>query len=117
MKKLLLIDDDPIMTEAAREILEMLDTPVLIAHDGHEGIRLFAANRQEIGLVVLDFMMPGISGEETLQRLREIDPTVPVLMSSGYDTRSLAVTYGVGSMRKPYGIKQLEQVVSKYLAD
>jgi DNA-binding response OmpR family regulator len=117
MKTLLLIDDDPVMTEAAREILEMLDTPALIAHDGHEGIRLFAANRQEIGLVVLDFIMPGISGEETLQRLREIDPTVPVLMSSGYDTRSLAVTYGVGSMRKPYGIKQLEQVVSKYLAD
>ena len=116
MKTLLLIDDDPVMTEAAREILEMLDTPALIAHDGHEGIRLFAANRQEIGLVVLDFMMPGISGEETLQRLREIDPTVPVLMSSGYDTRSLAVTYGVGSMRKPYGIKQLEQLVSKYLA-
>jgi hypothetical protein len=52
-----------------------------------------------------------------LKRLREIDPTVPVLMSSGYDTRSLAVTYGIGSMQKPYGIKQLEQVVRKYLAD
>jgi len=42
---------------------------------------------------------------------------VPVLMSSGYDTRGLAVTYGIGSMQKPYGIKQLEQVVRKYLAD
>ena len=117
MKTLLLIDDDPVMTEAARDIMEMLDTPIRVAHDGHEGIRLYAANQQEIGLVVLDFMMPGISGEETLKGLREIDPAVPVLMSSGYDTRSLAVTYGVGSMRKPYGIKQLEQVVGKYLTD
>ena len=117
MKTLLLIDDDPVMTEAVRDILELLEAPILIACDGHEGLKLYAANHQEIGLVVLDLLMPGINGEEMLKELREINPAVEVLMSSGYDTQSLAITYGVGSLRKPYGIRQLEQVVSWYLRE
>ena len=56
----------------------------LVAKDGATAIQLFRENGAEIGLVLLDLSMPGLSGEQTFEELRRLDPTVRVLLSSGY---------------------------------
>lgn len=48
MKTLLPVNDDPVMIEVASDILELLETPILIAHDGRNGTRLYAANHREL---------------------------------------------------------------------
>ena len=82
---LLLIDDEEAVRDMVGEVLEQEGVSVLRAEDGARGVALFRDQRERVDLVLLDLSMPGLSGEETFRRLREIDPGVPVILSSGYD--------------------------------
>ncbi len=116
---ILLVDDEEIVLEVSRELLESLGYLVYAVGSGQEAIALFMGKRNEIDLVILDMIMPGISGGETFDRLREINPEIKVLLSSGYSLNGEAQTIldrgCKGFIQKPFQIEKLSQKVREML--
>jgi two-component system cell cycle sensor histidine kinase/response regulator CckA len=81
---ILLVDDEKMVVEVTRKLLESMGYRVYAAGSGQEAIAVYMEKRNAIDLVILDMIMPGLSGGETFDRLREIDPEIRVLLSSGY---------------------------------
>jgi CheY-like chemotaxis protein len=81
----LIVDDEAPVREVARRMAQTLGYKTLIAEDGQRGLEVFRQSNSHIGVVLLDVTMPGITGEETLSKLREISPGVHVVMMSGYN--------------------------------
>ncbi len=118
---ILVVDDEPTIVQLGEKILTALGYKTLAACSGDEACRIFQESAGEIDLVILDFVMPGMSGEETFNRLREIDPHVRVLLSSGYsreDKPQELITQGIqGFIQKPYFMKDLADAVQEALMD
>jgi PAS domain S-box-containing protein len=116
---ILIIDDEEPVREAVTDILELEGLEALAAPNGAAGIELYRERQAEIDLVLLDLSMPGLSGEETFQRLREINPDVRVVLSSGYTqteaTQRFAEHGWVGFIQKPYDVQTLMAAVRRYL--
>jgi len=97
----LLVDDEPMIRELGRTILEQAGYAVVTADDGDTGLAAYEAHRP--ALVVMDVTMPRMSGREAFLRIRALDPTARVLLSTGYTTEDLASLSGpVGMLPKPY---------------
>ncbi|RUM89381.1 MAG: sigma-54-dependent Fis family transcriptional regulator [Thermodesulfatator sp.] len=89
MPEILVVDDEPSILESLRDILEDEGYGVRCVESGEEALRL--AEERAPDLVLLDVWLPGIDGIEVLRRLREIQPTLPVIMISGHGTIEMAV--------------------------
>ncbi|MEZ4645382.1 MAG: PAS domain S-box protein [Chloroflexota bacterium] len=115
----LLIDDEEPVREAVADILASVDVSVLTAANGMEGVALYREHAAEINLVILDLSMPGMSGEETFQQLRRIDPHVQVILSSGYNrseaTRRFSGKGLVTFLQKPFSSTVLINTVQQHL--
>jgi len=81
---ILVVDDDRLVRDLVTLMLERAGMSVLTAVDGVEALAAFEAHHTEIACVILDLTMPRMGGEETLERIRAMDATMPVLLSSGY---------------------------------
>jgi CheY-like chemotaxis protein len=107
----LLIDDEEIVREMVGQVLEHEGVRVLSAENGAAGLAVFRERHERIDVVLLDLSMPGLSGEETFRRLRDVDPGVRVILSSGYDRDEAQGRFGAGSpdgfIQKPYRPEQL----------
>lgn len=79
---LLVVDDEDVVLDVTCEMLEKLGYTVLRAHSGEEAVVVFADNRDRIEAVVLDLTMPSMDGEECMERLREINSTVRILVAT-----------------------------------
>ena len=79
----LIIDDDPIVREAVKDILELIEVNVLEASNGIKGVELFEEHSEHVSLIILDMIMPGMNGYDVLQKVRSISPAIRVIMSSG----------------------------------
>jgi CheY-like chemotaxis protein len=116
----LLVDDEQMVLEVTRELLESLGYRVYAAGSGQEEIAVYMEKRNEIDLVILDMVMPGLSGGETFDRLREIDPQIRVLLSSGYSITGQAkqiLERGCnGFLQKPFQLKTLSQKIREVLS-
>ncbi|PKN60142.1 MAG: oxidoreductase, partial [Deltaproteobacteria bacterium HGW-Deltaproteobacteria-11] len=92
---------------------------VYAAGSGQEAIDIYLEKRKEIDLVILDMIMPGLSGGETFDRLREIDPEIRVLLSSGYSiegrARQILERGCNGFLQKPIQLEKLSQKVREVL--
>jgi two-component system cell cycle sensor histidine kinase/response regulator CckA len=112
---ILLVDDEEMVRALGQRVLELCSYTVLMAEDGVQALEAYQAHREEIGLVVLDVIMPLMGGLECLRRLRELDPRVKVLISTGYIDRSLAqelVAEGaLGVVEKPFQIRDFATAV------
>ncbi len=86
----LVIDDETHVRELCTDMLTPLGYKVLAAGSGDDGITLFRENRDKISLVLLDMVMPRISGSEIFQTLRTIDPSVKIILCSGYSPSGFA---------------------------
>ncbi|MBW2095493.1 MAG: response regulator [Deltaproteobacteria bacterium] len=115
----LLVDDEDMIIEVGAEILEALGYKVLTARSGPEAIEIFKANKGQVDIVVLDMIMPGMGGGDAYDQLREIDPDVKVLLSTGYSLRGEAseiLKRGCnGFIQKPFNIKMLSQKLREIL--
>jgi len=115
----LLVDDEEVVRDMVGEVLEHEGMSVLRAEDGAKGVALFREQRDRIDLVLLDLSMPGMSGEETFRRLREIDPAVRVILSSGYDRDEAKGRFGASGLaafiQKPYRPEQLVAEIGRCL--
>jgi len=87
---ILVVDDEKMLLEVGREMLELLGYRVYTAENGQEAIAVYRERQNEIDMVLLDMIMPGISGGETFDRLREINSGIKVLLPSGYSIEGQA---------------------------
>ena len=81
---ILLVDDEEIVVNVGQKMLESIGYKVLIAKNGLEAVDVYRKRKDEIDLVILDMIMPGMGGAETYERMRDINSRVNVLLSSGY---------------------------------
>lgn len=105
-RTVLVCDDEDYVRAVAEQMLSLAGYKVLTAGSGPEGLALFEEHRAEIALVLLDVTMPGMDGQETLDRLRRVSPTVPVVLFSGHDEEgSMSRFQGssiAGFIQKPF---------------
>ena len=117
---ILVVDDEEMIRSFTMSALERYGYTVLLAPDGREGIRLFEERSNDIGLVLLDVAMPGIDGLETMERIREIRPGVPVLVCSGLGDVDVEARFAgkkvAGFFPKPYTEMQLAAKVKACMA-
>ena len=103
---LLLVDDEDQILRTTGKLLEAMGYDVLVAQSGQEAVETFRLNTSIISLVILDMVMPGMSGLQTFAALRELSPSIKVLLCSGYSAEGQAVDIlqrGCnGFIQKPY---------------
>ena len=87
---ILCVDDERVGLEVRKMLLERAGYRVLTALDGAAGLALFA--REPIEAVVLDFSMPGMTGDQVARNMRRVKPAIPILMLSAYTSLPLEVT-------------------------
>ena len=108
---ILVVDDEESFRTVVVRQLRNAGFATIEAHDGSDAIRKFAEYGEEITAVLLDLVMPNTSGGETLAMLRRSNPTLPVVLTSGYsvhDAVSLTETErGVRFLQKPFTAAEL----------
>ena len=117
----LVVDDEATIIDVSVQMLKELGYKVLPAHNGKEAIEIFKQNTDKVAIVILDLIMPGMGGGEVYERLKEIDPTVKVLLSSGYSIDGQAaeiLNRGCdGFIQKPFKLNELSfklrEIISK----
>lgn len=116
---ILLIDDQDVILEVCKEMLERIGYRVLTAKDGQNAIDIYTDQKENIDLVILDMIMPGLSGSATYDSLKAINPEIKVLLSSGYSIDGQAsqiLERGCnGFIQKPFEITELSQKIREVL--
>jgi CheY-like chemotaxis protein len=115
----LLVDDEDMIVDVGVQILKILGYKVLVGRNGKEALEIYKMNREDINLIILDMIMPNMGGVETFDKIKEIDPDVKILLSSGYSVDGQAMTLlnkGCnGFIQKPFNIVQLSQKIREVL--
>lgn len=118
---ILIVDDEETIIEISRKILESLGYRVVTARGGEEATSIYREQMDEIDLVILDMIMPDISGRETYDVLKTINPHIKVLLSSGYSLSGQAqeiINRGCqGFIQKPFTVTALSQKIRDVLND
>lgn len=117
---ILLVEDEPDVLETNNALLEHLGYRVLPARSGEEALHIFEQHHDDIALVLTDMVMPGIGGAELCRILRQQDPTMPIIVLSGYPLRLESEdprAEGVSDwLQKPATLERLAQAVQRALA-
>jgi len=115
---ILLVDDEQVILTVNGEMLEKLGYKVLIAKGGREAIEIFRGN-PDIRLVILDMIMPDLGGREVFDALKELDPSIRVILSSGYslsDEAARMMERGCCAfIQKPFNILELSDRIRRVL--
>ncbi len=115
----LLVDDEDVIVDVSRELLQTLGYEVYVARNGREAIDTYKANKDKIDIVILDMVMPDMGGGEAYDIMKDIDPNIKVLLSSGYSIDGQAAEIldrGCnGFIQKPFNITQLSQKLREIL--
>jgi two-component system cell cycle sensor histidine kinase/response regulator CckA len=116
---LLVVDDEPCILEASTAILQELGYQVIPASSGHQAIAIFKAQTDLIDGVLLDMIMPDLSGRQVMAELKKINPAIKVIRSSGYSLDDMEEddphVLSHGFIQKPYTIDQLAATLSEVL--
>ena len=115
-RTVLLVDDESMIRDIGRIVLERSGYRVLTAEDGVNAVDVFRREFEQIDLIVLDVTMPRMSGPDAFRRMVEFDPTAKVLFSTGYSSDDIAELDGaVGLLGKPYRPHELLAAVQAAL--
>lgn len=118
--RILVVDDEPLIREMAREILENSGYTVAEAVDGQSGLDAFLGTPGGFDLVILDLIMPRLHGFQVMDRILQASPNTRILISSGFspDTRPelTRTTRTTSFLAKPYRSKDLLDQVQRLLA-
>jgi len=116
---ILLAEDEPMVREMAERIFESAGYRVLAASDGEEALHMFAENRDDISLVVLDVIMPKLNGHQVFARIKAADPDAKVVFCTAHDpetadSRSI-LDNNLRLVSKPFDTKVLLNTVREVL--
>ena len=119
MALILVIDDEPLMTQLYQEILEQAGHEVLLASNGHEGLQLF--RQRLVDLVITDVFMPVQDGLEVIMTLHGEKPNIPIIAITGNGgSPFLTVAKQLGAqhtLAKPFTATDLIQAVQQLQGD
>jgi two-component system CheB/CheR fusion protein len=111
----LVVDDDDLVRNIARRLLQRIGFQVTMATDGREGVDTFAADPTRYALVLLDLTMPRLSGAEAFAEMRRVHPGVKVLLMSGFTESEVQEAFGsegpAGFLPKPFDVHSLTAAV------
>jgi signal transduction histidine kinase/CheY-like chemotaxis protein len=115
----LVVDDEETVRAVAARMLERLGFAVLTANDGREGMEKFRADPARFTLVLLDLTMPHLDGEETFRQMRLLNPSVRVILTSGFNQQEAVNRFTgkglAGFIQKPFELGSLIQVIRSVL--
>lgn len=116
----LIVDDEEICLTIASEMVKKIGLPVLMARDGIEAVELFEQHSRQIGCVLMDLQMPRMNGIDACRRIRAMDETMPVIITSGYLNGTyldlLKPLHPAGYLTKPVSFKDLAEFLKLLLA-
>ncbi len=116
---ILLVDDEKIVRDVARQMLERSGFSVITAADGVKAVQVFKKHSEEIDCVLLDYTMPHMNGVKCFYKLREIKPGIPVLLSSGFNHQEISQRLpdieAIGFIQKPYGTNEVVSKINQIL--
>ena len=117
--KVLLVDDEKMVLEVGKAILQRLGHKVITAASGEEALDQYVRHRESIGCVVLDLTMPGMDGQAAFKQLRSLSPKLPIIIASGMAadqvTRQFGETQPSSVIQKPYQIADLSTKIQSIL--
>lgn len=117
--RVLLVDDEELILDVGGQMLAKIGLDVITADNGVSAVEMYKQEKGRIDLVILDLIMPGIDGIDTYHLLKEIDPDVKVLISSGYRKDARVETFlkepCSGFIKKPFSLSHLSDEVRKLL--
>jgi two-component system, cell cycle sensor histidine kinase and response regulator CckA len=116
--QVLVVDDERVVRRALQRILERDGHTVLVAEGGREALEIYRQRWQEVSAVVLDVMMPDMDGREVLGRMRELNPGVRAILSSGFtvDADPTLTSSGAVLLQKPYTPDHVRAAVAEALS-
>ncbi len=116
---IMIVDDEPDILDIGQNTLEQFGYTVLMARSGEEAVEAYSTRGREIDLVILDLGMPGMGGERCLQELLKMNPSVKVLIASGYaatqTVQGILEAGATGFMAKPYRLEDMLKKVREVL--
>lgn len=116
---ILVVDDHDTIWDFLIEALQNLGYCVLLAEDGLDAVEIYRENPGEIDLVLLDMIMPRCGGHQAFVQLKEIDPEVNVLLSSGYvseeEVQDLMKSGARGFLAKPHRVATVAKEIRRIL--
>jgi CheY-like chemotaxis protein len=117
--RVLIIDDDHVISALAKKALEHLGATVQIAFDPVKALGTYARDKATIDLVIVDYFMPLLNGGETIQHLRKLNPDVKILLFSGAEElrlRQIIQQYSIsGFLHKPLRVDETLYVIRQIL--
>ena len=118
-KLILVVDDEDMLRDVLREVLEMVGLSALFASSGMEGLQIFEENQGRINLVLMDILMPEMSGLETFDKIKAIDPDMKFIFMSGFpDKEALALRELSGEyafIKKPFSVNEIVNHINKMI--
>ena len=118
-ENILLVDDEALVINVGVQLLKKLGYTVLEAQSGREAIKIFMEGNHAIDMVILDMVMPDMSGGEVYDRIKRIDSNVKVLLSSGYSIDGQAAEIlkrgCEGFIQKPYSMEDFSKKIREVL--
>ena len=118
-EKVLVVDDDQVFRESTCEVLTRMGYQPMPAWDGKEAIRLFGQHQNDIRLIFMDVLMPGMTGIEASRQIRKIAPDIPIIFLTAYDrTQPLepeVYEEHTELINKPFRISVLSQAIQAAL--
>ena len=118
-ENILLVDDEALVINVGVQLLKKLGYTVLEAQSGREAIKIFMEGNHAIDMVILDMVMPDMSGGEVYDRIKRIDSNVKVLLSSGYSIDGQATEIlkrgCEGFIQKPYSMEDFSKKIREVL--
>lgn len=116
---ILVVDDEDIICEVTADALEMLGYEVSVCKDGTTAVEFFRDSQDKVDLVILDLVMPDMNGWTVCRKIKEINPNVKVLLTSGFTKDTIpekALHEAVdGFLEKPVQIIELSRIVAQTL--
>lgn len=116
----LVVDDESVIRNTAYGMLTTTGYDVILAEDGMKAVEIYEREKDGIDLVVLDMVMPKMSGRETFDRLKSINPGVKVIFSSGFSPESVAGNMSesgvMGFIQKPYRISEFSLLIASAIS-
>jgi DNA-binding NtrC family response regulator len=116
---ILFVDDETMILDVGKPMLEKLGYNIHIATNGNKAIEIFKEKWKELDLVILDMIMPDIGGGEVFDKMKEINPNARVLLSSGYSIDGQAAEIMnrgcTGFIQKPFTLRQLSEKIHEII--
>ena len=118
-RAVLVADDERLLRETVRDLLERHGFEVIVAADGAEAVALFRQHREQLAAVLLDLTMPGVDGVAAFATIHTLAPTLPVVLMSGYSREEAVERFEqrglAGFLQKPFATESLLEVLDSVL--